>query len=250
MTFRDFLKFITTLASQNTGNDSVAPDKSHNQMGRSRKYSAGEERANTYSHALGIGLGVVGGYFLLQTAIASHDPWVIGSVAAYLFGMLASYITSTLYHGCTRETQKRQLQKLDHAAIYLHIAGTYTPFTLIVLWKAGAWGWALFAFAWAAAIAGTWISFKKSGKHSYIETICYVVMGTVILLALNPLINALKPAGQIDALYWLIAGGVSYVIGATFYSLAKIRYMHTVFHLFVLGGSVCHLIAIYLILPR
>ena len=217
-------------------------------MTRSRIYSDGEERANTISHAAGIVLGIIAGYVLLSKAVSQHNCWMIGSTTIYIVGMLSSYITSTLYHGCKDETRKRILQKFDHAAIYIHIAGTYTPFTLITLREEGAWGWALFSFVWVAAIVGTYMSFHKSGKHSHIETICYVIMGGSILVAFKPLTEVLSLSNQMGALYWLIAGGASYVIGALFYSLAKKKYMHTVFHFFVLGGSISHIIAIYTIL--
>lgn len=217
-------------------------------MERSRFYSNEEEIANAVTHALGILLGVVGGYILLAAAMKSGSGWAVGSVIAYLFGMLASYISSTCYHGCTNTKRKGLLRKFDHAAIYLHIAGTYIPFTLIVLRGEGAWGWSLFAFICLAAISGLILSFVKLKDHSNLETVCYVVMGCAILIAIKPLIDVLSQEGKISALYWLIGGGVSYIVGALFYSWTKKKYMHTVFHLFVLGGSVCHIIAIYKIL--
>lgn len=217
-------------------------------LSRSRVYSSKEERANTLSHAAGIVLGVIAGYVLLSKASGDFGFWEIFSVSLYLFGMLFCYTASTLYHGCRSEKKKRLLQKLDHASIYVHIAGTYSPFTLIILRENGAWGWLLFAFIWLAAIIGIILSFKKVGTHSYIETVCYVIMGCVIFVAFKPLVETLNKTGGINSLYWLIGGGVSYIIGAVFYSLAKMKYMHTVFHFFVLGGSICHIIAIYIIL--
>jgi len=213
-------------------------------------YTKGEEIANTISHAAGILLGIIAGYVLLHTAIRSGSGWEVGSVIAYLFGMLASYATSTCYHACTHKKEKRKqlLRKFDHGAIYLHIAGTYVPFTLVVLRNEGFWGWSLFAFICLAAIAGLIVSFTKLKSHSNMETICFVLMGAAILVAFKPLVDVLLTTEKINALYWLIAGGVSYIVGALFYSWTKRRYMHTVFHLFVLGGSICHIIAIYLIL--
>jgi len=214
----------------------------------SKYYTKTEEIANTASHAVGIILGVVGGYILLNAAIENGSYWAVGSVIAYLFGMMASYITSTCYHGCTHEKRKAFLRKFDHSAIYLHIAGTYVPFTLVVLRNEGAWGWALFAFICLAAIAGLIASFTNLKDHSNLETVCFVLMGGSILVAFKPLYEVLSSTGRIDALFWLIGGGVSYIVGALFYSWTKRKYMHTVFHLFVLGGSICHMIAIYLIL--
>lgn len=215
---------------------------------RTRTYTEKEEIANTISHGLGILLGIVGGYILLSKAIRNDNIWAIVSIIAYLFGMLASYITSTCYHACLHEDRKGKWRKCDHAAIYLHIAGTYIPFTLLVLRNEGAWGWGLFAFICAAAIAGLILSFTHLKAHSNLETICFILMGSAILVAFKPLYDVLSRTGHIDSLYWLITGGAAYIIGALFYSWTSRRYMHTVFHLFVLAGSICHIIAIYIIL--
>lgn len=162
--------------------------------------------------------------------------------------MLSSYITSTYYHYLPTGDKKSFLQKFDHAAIYLHIAGTYTPLLLIAMREGETWGWGIFSFVWLFALLGIFASFKRSGKHSHIETICYVVMGCSIFVAFKPLINSLEAIDKIPVLWWIIAGGASYIIGSIFYSLAKVKYMHTVFHFFVLGGSICHIIAIYILI--
>jgi len=213
-----------------------------------KRYTTGEEIANATSHGAGILLGIIVGVFLMRDAFQSENRWIMVSFAIYLLGMLSSYVTSTWYHACNNEHRKAILRKFDHGAIYLHIAGTYTPFTLVVLRDSGAWGWALFTFVWAAAIVGFVLSFVNLKEHSNLETVCYVVMGGSILVAFKPLIDCLSAAHSMDILYWLIGGGVSYIIGALFYSWTKLRYMHSVFHLFVLGGSVCHIIAIFGIL--
>lgn len=215
---------------------------------RSRLYSKNEELTNSISHAFGIVLGIIAAFIFFTKESIIGNPWAVISIVVYLFGMLASYITSTWYHALKEGTKKRLLQKFDHAAIYLHIAGTYTPFTLVTMRNEGAWGWSLFFFTWLAALAGTIVSFKKSGKHNNIETACYVIMGCSILVAFKPLADCLGSADKMEALTWLIIGGASYIIGALFYSFAKIKYMHTVFHFFVLGGSICHIIAIYIAL--
>lgn len=211
-------------------------------------YSRSEERANAYTHAAGIVLGIVAGCVLLAKAATNSGWWATGSVLAYLFGMLSSYVSSTCYHACNEPEMKKKLRKFDHAAIYLHIAGTYVPFSLVVLRNEGLWGWGLFGITTLAAIIGVALSFGELKKHSHIKTVCYVLMGCCILIAIKPLSDVLNRNGQIDALYWLIGGGVSYIVGALFYSWTKKIYAHTVFHLFVLGGSVCHIIAIYKIL--
>lgn len=215
---------------------------------RVRAYTKKEELANTFSHGIGLLLGIAVSYLFLSIAIASHDKWTIISVVAYLFGMLASYLTSTWYHATSEPEKKAILQKWDHAAIYFHIAGTYAPFTLLVLRNQGLWGWGIFSAVYIAAIMGTFMSFKKLKKHSNLETICFVLMGCTILIALKPLYDALVGIQKLDSLYWLIGGGIAYIIGAIFYSLTKKEYMHTVFHLFVLVGSMCHMMAIYIII--
>lgn len=164
---------------------------------RSRAYTQKEELANTISHGIGIIIGIIAGYILLSAAVANGSGWAVGSVIAYLFGMLASYITSTFYHGCVIEKRKKILRKCDHAAIYLHIAGTYTPFTLLVLRNDGLWGWLLFAFIYLAAITGLYLSFKRLKEHSNLETVCFVLMGGAILIAFKPLYDSLSVAGHL-----------------------------------------------------
>lgn len=211
-------------------------------------YTENEELANVLSHIVGIALGFFGGFVLLKQVFGNFDFWRVFSVSLYLFGMMSSYVTSVLYHSHKQGKTREKLRKLDHAAIYLHIAGTYAPFTLITLRTVGVWGWALFSFIYLAAIFGVVMSLRKLKKHSNLETVCFVVMGVSILVAIKPLYNILDASGQLSSLYWLIAGGVSYIIGALFYSWTKRSYMHFVFHLFVLGGSICHILAMYKIL--
>lgn len=213
-----------------------------------KRYTVHEEQMNTYSHALGILVGVIAGYFLLRKATQSPDPFAVGCVVIYLFGMLSSYISSTWYHGAPAGERKELLRKFDHSAIYLHIAGTYTPFTLLTMRQSGLWGWGVFAAVWSMAIAGLILSFTRLKEHSNLKTICYVGMGCSVLVAIKPLMDSLSVMNAMPAFWWLIGGGVSYIIGALFYSLPRVKYMHCVFHLFCLGGSICHIIGIWLIL--
>ena len=207
---------------------------------KNKRYNHIEEWANTLSHGIGILLGIVAGYFLLEKASENMEPqWAVACVSVYLAGMLSSYVSSTWYHGSRPGKLKELLRKFDHGAIYLHIAGTYTPFTLLVLRHAGGWGWGIFAFVWLSAIAGFILSFKKLKEHSNLETACYVGMGACILVAMKPLLDHLAELGATTAFWWLIGGGVSYIVGAVFYSLRK-PYMHATFHLFCLGGSIGH----------
>ncbi len=212
-----------------------------------RRYTQTEETANAVSHGIGIILGIISGWFLLQKASLNPDQYAVLYVAIYLSGLLSSYITSTWYHAARPGKTKEKLRKFDHAAIYLHIAGTYTPFTLLILIHAGFWGWGIFTFVWISAVLGIIMSFTNLQEHSNLETICFVVMGAAILVALKPLMNCLSAMDALPAFWWLVAGGISYIAGAVFYSFRK-EYMHSVFHLFCLGGTVCHLTAVWLIL--
>jgi len=206
------------------------------------RYTHREELWNSWSHAAGIVLGVVAGALLLWLTFRGDNNWARLGVGLYLFGMLGSYIASTLYHALPRRSVwKERLRRWDHAAIYWHIAGSYSPLTLVALRTAGYWGWGLFVFVWLSAIAGTIVSFVRLKEHSNLETFCFVGMGLSILVAFKPLIDTVSTA----AVAWIIAEGVCYITGAVFYSLNKKRYMHSVFHFFVLAGSVCHVIAVW-----
>lgn len=204
-----------------------------------------EELWNSWSHAAGIILGVVAGAVFIAWCLHTGNIWATTGIILYLFGMLCSYVASTVYHSLSAWSKwKERLRRWDHAAIYWHIAGSYSPITLIALRECGAWGWALFVFIWTAAIAGTIMSFLRLKDHSHVETICFVAMGLSVLVAFKPLMDSVSDV----SMTWLIAEGVSYITGAVFYSLNKRRFMHTVFHFFVLLGSVCHIFAVWHIL--
>lgn len=210
-------------------------------------YTHSEEIWNAWSHALGIILGCITGAIFLSWCISAHNVWATIGIVLYLFGMLGSYIASTIYHA-TNPTSiwKERFRKWDHAAIYWHIAGSYSPITLLPLMKQGYWGWSLFLFVWLCAIVGSIFSFRKLKKHSNLKTLCYIGMGLCILIAFKPLLATVSTT----TILWIIAEGVSYISGAAFYSLHKRRYMHTVFHFFVLAGSICHIIAVWNILVQ
>jgi hemolysin III len=206
------------------------------------RYTRKEEIWNSASHGGGILLGVVIGIIFLVWCFRADNNWARIGVILYLFGMLASYVASTLYHSIKHHSKwKERLRKWDHAAIYWHIAGSYSPLTLVALRQQGYWGWSLFSFVWLCAIAGTIVSFIRLKEHSNLETLCFIGMGLSVLVAFKPLLNSVSTA----AVIWIIAEGVSYITGALFYSLNKRKYMHSVFHFFVLAGSVCHIVAVW-----
>lgn len=181
-------------------------------------YTKGEEWANTLSHGVGILIGIAGGGYLLLTAMKSGNPWATGGMWLYLFGMLSSYISSTWYHASKPSPHREVLRKFDHASIYLHIAGSYSPIMLIALREADYWGWGILSFVWLCALAGIILCFCNLKEHSNLETICYIAMGCSIFVGFKPLCQHVPPV----FIYWLIGEGVSYITGAVFYSFPPI----------------------------
>jgi len=210
-----------------------------------KRQTQGEEVANVIIHGSGIILGLLAAFILMKTAIHSGNFWTILTFAVYIVCMTTSYVTSTFYHASIKARPKCLWRRFDHSAIYLHIAGTYTPFTLLMLRNEGVWGWLLFAIVWTAAAAGIWWSFHKMKKNDHIKTACYLAMGCVVFIAFKPLLDVCRATDSMDVLYWLIGGGVFYVAGSIFFFLDKYKYMHPLWHIFVLCGSGCHLISVY-----
>ena len=211
------------------------------------RYTHKEEQWNAWSHAAGILIGVAVGVGFLVFCFRYGNGWARLGVMLYLFGMLGSYIASTVYHATPRRSRWRErLRRWDHAAIYWHIAGSYSPLTLVALRQEGGWGWGLFGFVWLCAVVGTVMSFTRLKEHSNLETACFVGMGLSVLVAFKPLLACVDAA----AVWLLVAEGVCYITGAAFYTLRKRRYMHTVFHFFVLAGSLCHIAAVWDVLMK
>jgi hemolysin III len=202
-------------------------------------YSPLEERINILSHAVGLLISMVATVLLVTRASSYGNAWHIVSVAIFGASLIALYAASTTYHSATRADLRARLRVIDHATIYILIAGTYTPFSLITL--NGAVGWTIFAFSWGMAIIGIILKLFFTGRFNLVSTLMYVFMGWIIILAVKPLIANLSPEG----LFWLVAGGMSYTIGAIIYSIKKVPLNHAIFHLFVLGGSICHFVAVY-----
>jgi hemolysin III len=208
-------------------------------------YHPAEELANRLTHGVGALLSVAGLVFLTVYSALHGDAWVITSTAVYGASLVILYTASTLYHSVTSDRWRRFFQKLDHAAIFLLIAGTYTPFTLGPL--RGGWGWTLFGIVWGLAVIGVVLKLFFAGKADVLSTVAYLVMGWLVVIAIKPLIAAL-PAG---ALWWLVAGGLCYSLGTIFYLWEKLPFNHAVWHVWVLGGSVCHWVAVFgYIVPR
>jgi len=202
-------------------------------------YPPTEELANRLTHALGALLSVAGLVLLVVAATQHGDAWHITSSAIFGTTLVLLYTVSTIYHSFQRENTRRMLRKFDHAAIFLLIAGTYTPFLLVTL--RGPWGWSLFGVVWGLALVGIVMKFWFAGRFNFISTLIYLGMGWLVMIAIKPMSSALPQAG----LVWLIAGGVSYSGGTAFYLWEKLPYHHAIWHVFVLGGSVCHWIAVY-----
>jgi hemolysin III len=197
------------------------------------------ERFNSISHLVGAVLALAGMVALIVIAARQGDPWKIVSFSVYGACLFSLYASSTLYHSL-RHRAKAVFRKLDHLAIYLLIAGTYTPFALVTL--RGVWGWSLFGAVWGLATTGMAIEFLPRRGARILPVVIYVLMGWLVLIALKPLLQALPWAGFV----WLLLGGLFYSFGIIFYALdAKLRHAHGVWHLFVLAGSISHFFAIY-----
>lgn len=205
-----------------------------------KTYPPLEEKINVISHAFGLGLSVVGLFLLILRAGEFRDPWVLGSFVVFGLTMILLYAASTFYHNSRRREIRYRLKILDHAAIYFLIAGTYTPFALVTL--RGTVGWIIFGVVWSLAFLGAILKLFFTGKFKILSTVMYVLMGWIIIFAIKPLIDNLS----INGLLWLFAGGVSYMIGAALYSINRIKFNHAIFHFFVLLGTFCHFMAIYL----
>jgi hemolysin III len=215
-------------------------------MSEEKKYSKGEERLNVISHAVGFVCALAVSVFFVGEVIAKGgDGWSLASMLLYAVGMLSSYAFSTSYHATRVGTSARRLlRKFDHAAIYWYIAGCYSPITLIAMRDNGYWGWGIFAFCWLCAIVGTLLCLRKQKKQNILETVCYVLMGLTILVAMKQFYNAVS----LSAFLWVVGEGVAYIAGAVLYSIHKVKYVHAIFHFFVMLGTLCHMIAVWQVL--
>jgi hemolysin III len=206
-----------------------------------RVLSAGEELANSLIHGLGLVLSIVSFPVLIFAMVPKRDPLMVIAVSVFTASLIALYGASTVYHALPQSETKLFFRKVDHVAIYLLIAGTYTPFLLGVL--RGPLGWSLFAVVWSLAALGVVFKTSKLGfRYPRVSTLIYLGMGWLALIAVKPFIAAMP----INGIVWLFAGGLCYTGGVAFYVWDKLKYGHAVWHLFVLGGSTCHFVAVLL----
>ena len=202
-------------------------------------YTKTEEKLNVLTHGLGLILSIIALILLLIHASKNGTTRHIVSFTIFGASLILLYSASTFYHYFQHPDIRKKLNVLDHASIYVLIAGTYTPFTLVTL--QGWLGWTIFGITWGIALIGIFFKLFYTGRFDKISTIAYVTMGWIIVFAIKPLIENLP----LNGLYWLLAGGIFYTVGAILYSIEKIKYNHAIFHIFVLLGSFSHFMAIY-----
>lgn len=198
------------------------------------------ERFNVISHLLGALAACVGLIVLVVLAVRQGDMWKIVSFSIYGTSLVLAYTFSTLYHGLQGKA-KEVFAELDHHAIYLLIAGTYTPFTLVTLH--GSWGWSIFGIVWSLAVLGSLLELLSRKEQRVLPVVIYLLMGWIILIAIRPLLRVMPMEG----FFWLLSGGLFYSIGVVFYALDdRVSYFHNIWHIFVLAGSASHYIAVLL----
>jgi hemolysin III len=203
----------------------------------SNERMAREEFANALTHGAGAVLSAAGGAVLIVLAALRGDGWLVVGSAIFAAALLLLYTSSTLYHAARTTVLRRRFKVLDHCAIYVLIAGTYTPF---MLGTRGGWGWSLFGVVWGLAAAGVVFKLFFTGRFRLLSTVIYVAMGWLVLVGIVPLTRALPTT----TLIWLLAGGIAYTAGTLFYHRPRLPFGHAIWHGFVLGGSICHGVAV------
>ena len=201
--------------------------------------SRGEEIANSVSHGLGLVAATIAAPFLVMAASATQSTAFLTGTIIFIATMLFLYLGSTLYHAWPQTRLKCALQVIDHSAIFLLIAGTYSPFTLGPL--RGAWGWAIFALIWALAIFGVVMKLRGGVRRPKLSLTLYLGMGWLVVIVVKPLLSTVP----LESVIWLFAGGIAYTGGVIFFVNERVRYNHFVWHLFVLAGTICHFCAIF-----
>ena len=203
-----------------------------------KRYTLGEEIFNSVTHGVGSLLSIAGTVVLIVLAAINSDAWAVVSCAIYGSSLIILYTMSTLYHAITNKTAKAFFRIMDHNTIFFLIAGTYTPITLVAL--RGALGWVLFGIVWGAAAIGIVLNSIDLEKFRKPSVVCYVAMGWVIIIAIRPMIQHVTPL----SLWFLLIGGLCYTVGIIIYALKKVKYFHSVWHIFTVAGSVFHYFSI------
>ena len=209
-----------------------------------KRYTLGEEIFNAVSHGAGGLLSIAGTVVLIVLCAVYSDAWSVISACVYGASLIILYTMSTLYHAITNEKAKKFFRVMDHNTIFFLIAGTYTPFTLVTL--RGKLGWILFGIVWGSALIGIILNSIDLEKFRKPSVVCYILMGWVIIIAVNPMLNSLPGL----SLVFLLLGGIFYTVGVIFYSLKKIKWFHSVWHLFTVSGSVLHYFSVLIALLK
>ena len=202
-------------------------------------YSPKEEKINIISHATGFILSIVALVLLVTHANMHGNVWHVVSFSIFGTSLIILYAASTFYHSAKKPELRKKMRIIDHVSIYVLIAGTYTPFTLVTL--SGTIGWVILGTSWGLALTGIILKLYFTGKYKLISTLTYIFIGSVIVFAIKPLINNLS----LEGLLWLFAGGMAYIFGAILYSIKNIKFNHAIFHVFVLIGSGCHFVSVF-----
>ena len=216
-------------------------------MESTKFYTKREEKANWITHLIGILIGAAGTFILIQKAIAFQQNWAILAFAIFGLGMMVCMTASTVYHFVQTPKTKSLLRRFDHGSIYILIACSYSPFTLILLRNEGYWGWGLFTIVWIIALVGISFNFGTIKANNHLKTASYVLMGMVIVFAIKPSMEIATALNCLNVLLWFLIGGIFYITGAVIYALAKHEFVHAIFHVFVLLGMMSHIYAAWLI---
>ncbi|HTN77531.1 MAG TPA: hemolysin III family protein [Pirellulaceae bacterium] len=201
--------------------------------------SLGEEIASSVSHGVGLVVALVAGPLLIARAAHHNLPWGTISATVFVTTIWVLYFASTLYHALPPGTAKRVFRRMEHGAIFLLIAGTYTPFTLVCL--RGRWGWTIFGLVWLLCVLGILLKLVTTTKHRWLPGVLYLTMAWLIIVAIGPLSTHISRAGLI----WLLGGGIAYTVGMAFFAARYVPYCHFVWHLFVMVGTTCHFVAVW-----
>ena len=204
-----------------------------------------EELANAITHGFGLFLSIAGAVALVAVSILRGTAWHIVSCAVYGFTLVLLYLSSTLYHAVSTPHLKQRFRLFDHSAVYLLIAGTYTPFTLVNL--RGGWGWTLFGVVWLLTLAGITFKYVALGRYPVLSTVVYLLMGWLVVPGIKPVLTFVP----LHAFFWLLGGGLFYSVGVFFFATKRIPYSHAIWHVFALCGSICHYWAVFFyVLPH